>query len=258
VEHAKLRAKIVELAHQSGEGHLGSSLSAIDLINCVYTRFDVGSKIDDTLFVLSKGHASLALYAVLHQHDFISDSELHNFCQAGSRLGGHPDALKVPTVTASTGSLGHGFPFAAGMAFAKKLANKANPVICLVGDGECNEGTTWEASLLSVTHHLDNLVLIVDVNRSGERAIPVDSIMNQFFCSLGFNVQCIDGHCTEDIYGALDRAVGSNGTGRPTAILARTIKGRGVSFMENNPEWHHKWPDEVSLQKALQELGGSN
>jgi transketolase len=251
---SRLKKKILNAAHLSGEGHIPSAFSILDLLwifECQYSSFGIHSKngIDDVQFVLSKGHGCLALYAVLEERGVLANGLLETFGKFESILGGHPDARKVPGVLASTGSLGHGLPFAVGLAIAKKLRGNIPRVFCLVGDGECNEGTIWESALLGAHHKLDNLVCIVDSNSSSTRALSLGSLKNKFL-AFGWHVLEIDGHNHEQIQTALSFAP----TDQPLAIIANTIKGKGIKIMEHNPEWHHKSPTTDELVQMLLEL----
>ena len=237
--------KICELAHLKHEGHIGSSLSILNILDAVFSY----KQTQDIEFVLSKGHASLGLYVILYKYGYISLEELDSFCDFGSRLGGHPDYRKVPGIKFSTGSLGHGLPQSIGLALANRATDDARYTIVLCGDGELNEGSNWEAALLATHHHLSNLKLIVDYNKSSERALSVKKIPDAF-SALGWDVSRVGGHNHEQLSQAIK--IKSNA---PHLIWAETIKGRGVSFMENNPEWHHKVPNEIEIQSIKKELG---
>jgi transketolase len=200
-------------------------------------------------FVLSKGHSSLGLYAILADKGFITSNDLENFTEFSSMLGGHPDRTKVPGVEASTGSLGHGLPMAVGLALGMKIKKIPSKVYAIIGDGECNEGSIWEATMLASHHKLSNLYCIVDYNHSGDRALKLGDIRAKFE-SFGWHAISINGHDQDEIYTALKQ----NHDHKPVAIVAETIKGKGVKTMENNHEWHHKAPKPDELKKILQEL----
>jgi transketolase len=200
-------------------------------------------------FVLSKGHASLGYYAVLEAFGFLDKGELATFCEYNSRLGGHPDRNKVPGVEASTGSLGHGLPMAVGMALALKIQNNPARVFCLVGDGEMNEGSMWESLLLAAHHKLNNLTCIVDYNRSTDRAVDISNLDSKF-AAFNWETLNIDGHDQNAIRYALQ----AKSDIKPMAVIANTIKGKGCSIMENNPEWHHKSPTKDQLKEILEGL----
>jgi transketolase len=244
----RLRLEILQTAHLAQEGHVPSALSILEPILSLYNSWDFHPSGVDT-FILSKGHGCLALYVVLAEKGFIQKSDLDSFCKYGSVLGGHPDSTKINGVAASTGSLGHGFPLGVGMAYAKKYLSKdEGRVFVLLGDGECNEGSVWEAAMLVNHHNLGNLVTWVDFNHSGDRAVTLGDLASKWK-SFGFEVEVIDGH---DI-GAISKSIGAIND-RPKVIIGNSIKGHGVSFMENDPAWHHSVIDEETLRLAKQEL----
>jgi transketolase len=239
-----LISQIVQISNKSKEGHIGSSLSVLDILYVLYKDFLLRS---DNKFILSKGHASLAYYVVLSEFGLLEEP-VENFCKFDSRIGGHPSD-KLNAVEASTGSLGHGLPIAVGMALGAQIAKQTNRIFVVIGDGEMNEGSIWEALLLASNHQLSNLTCILDYNRSNDRAVKLDSIRNKVE-SFNWNVININGHD----HGQLYQAITEKHETKPTFIIANTIKGRGISFMENNPEWHHKSPNDEQLQAILQEL----
>jgi transketolase len=243
--------KIVEIASKKKEGHIPSSLSILDILYVLYDRIlnleqIKNDSVDRDRFILSKGHASLGLYTIL-DHFKILDENLYNFCDFNSKLGGHPTD-KITGVEASTGSLGHGLPIGVGMALSYKIQGFKNKIYVLIGDGEANEGTIWESSLLASHHNLNNLICIVDFNHSTDRALELGDLKNKFE-SFGWYVSEIDGHNQNEIYNSL-----KNQNNKPTCIIANTIKGKGISFMENNPEWHHKFPTEQEINQLLENL----
>lgn len=195
----------------------------------------------DDRFILSKGHGCLALYAVL--------GEIKNFCGYDSPFGGHPDSNKITGVEASTGSLGHGLPMAVGMALGSKIRKLDNRIFCLVGDGECNEGTIWESALLASHHKLSNLCCIVDYNHSTDRALKMSDIAAKFD-AFGWYAVWIQGHNHREI----EHALTYYRKDMPVAIIANTIKGHGVKRMENDPAWHHRAPTDQELAEILEEL----
>lgn len=239
----KIIKRIIDISHKSKEGHIGSSLS---VLNILYVLYDKILKNSDHHFILSKGHASLGLYAIL-EHFGLLDQDLDNFCEYESMLGGHP-SNRVKNIEASTGSLGHGLPMGVGIALGEKIKNNDNKVFVIIGDGESNEGTNWESALLASHHKLNNLYCIMDYNRSNDRALKIDDVIKKF---TSFNWECIevDGHNNEEIYEAL-----SSNSDKPIFILCNTIKGKGCSSMENNPEWHHKSPNDDEYSKIIEEL----
>ncbi len=250
----KLKRQILLAAHSAGEGHIPSAYSVLDLLWVLYDRVmkvDPVRPNDPTLdrFILSKGHASLGLYAVLAEKGFFPSSSLETFCAYESKLGGHPDCNKVPGVEASTGSLGHGFPMAVGIALGSRVRRFDNRIFCLIGDGECNEGTVWEAALLAAHHQLGNLCCIVDYNHSTDRALQIGDVVAKFR-SFGWEALAIPGHDHEQIH----RALTNRHPMHPAAVVAETIKGHGVKCMENEPAWHHRAPNDQELKEILEEL----
>ena len=250
----KMKCQIVSASHSAKEGHIPSALSVLDIL---WVLYDQVMKIDSTQpnnlmldrFILSKGHASLALYSVLAEKGFFSSENMTDFCKYDSKLGGHPNCNKIPGIEASTGSLGHGFPMAVGLALGSKIRHIDNRIFCLIGDGECNEGTIWESALLASHHGLSNICTIVDYNHSTDRALKVGDIAEKFR-SFGWEANKIDGHNHDEIY----RALNNQSKVRPTVIVAETIKGNGIKRMENEPAWHHRAPNNDELKEMIEEL----
>lgn len=250
-----LKRSVVEAAFRAGEGHVASAFSVLDILWVLYNKILKihPERPDDPSrdrFFLSKGHASLGLYAVLAEKGFFSPKELENFGAFKNTLGGHPDRNKVPGVEASTGSLGHGFPMAVGAALGLKITSSPSRVFVLIGDGEANEGTVWESALLAAHHRLDNLTLIADHNHSTDRALGIGNLAKKFE-AFGWQSVTVDGHD----HAAIEKILKSKHTGAPLAVIAETVKGHGVKMMEGNPEWHHKAPSEAELAVILKELG---
>jgi transketolase len=245
----RMKRQIALAAHAAGEGHVASAYSILDILWVLHDRVLEARGTTPDRFILSKGHASLALYAVLAQQQQLAPALLDGFCGYASPLGGHPDCRKAPGVVASTGSLGHGLPIAVGMALGRRIRAQAGRVYCLVGDGECNEGSIWEAALLAGHHRLANLTCIVDFNHSTDRALDLGDLA-QKFQAFGWETVCASGHDAEQIQQALMRRHDE----RPVAYIAATTKGAGVRIMENNPAWHHRAPDSRELQAILAEL----
>jgi len=250
-----LRRDILKAAYSSKEGHVPSAYSIIEIVYGFYKSVSeqkiAGAKEKDLdRFILSKGHGSLALYAVLAEFGYFSKQWINNFASFNSDFGGHPDRLKVPGVEASTGSLGHGIAIAAGMAYAQKIKLTKSRVFCLIGDGELNEGTIWETLLIANQHKLDNFIVIVDQNHSSDRAINPKSLISKFE-SFGFVTNEIDGHNLDDIKNIY---VENSSIKSPRAFIAETIKGKGLEEMENNPAWHHKFPSKVEYENFLGKL----
>ena len=260
-----IRKDIVTMIHGSKSGHPGGSLSAVEILTALY--FDEMNidpenpkKEDRDRFVLSKGHAAPVLYATLAERGYFDKKELLSLRKVGAMLQGHPDMKGTPGVEMSTGSLGQGFSVACGMAMASKLDNAPWRVYALLGDGEVQEGLIWEAAMSAAHYKLDNMVAFLDYNGlqidgEVEKVMNIGPIVDKFK-SFGWNVIEIDGHDFDQIFAALDMA--KETVGKPTMIVAKTIKGKGVSFMENNAGWHGNAPSDNDLEIALSELGGAD
>lgn len=256
-----IRRNIIKMIYAASSGHPGGALSCADLLTVLYfseMRVDVNNPKDENRdrFVLSKGHASAALYATLAEKGFLSKEELLGFRNINSILQGHPDMNKVPGVDMSTGSLGQGLSVANGMALAGKLDHKDYRVYCLMGDGEIEEGQIWEAAMSASHYKLDNLCAIVDYNNLQIDG-KVTDVMNvtpidEKFKSFGFNVININGNDIDEILSAFEKA--KKAKERPTVIIAKTRKGKGVSFMEDQAGWHGKAPNEEEYKIAMEEL----
>lgn len=253
--NSDLRKTIVEMIYRSKEGHIPSSFSIVDIIEFLYAkilRYDPknpGWEGRD-YFVLSKGHGAAALYVVLEKYKFITKKEIDTYSSKVGILGGHPDMTKVPGAEASTGSLGHGFPMAAGIALGLKIQRKENRVYALLGDGECNEGTIWETALVAAKQQLDQLIAIVDLNGSAAQILPVDPLGDKWR-AFGWEVIEIDGHNPTD----MEKALGNwQPNKKPKVVIAHTVKGKGVSFIEGHGKWHHKIPNEQELISIFEEL----
>ena len=261
-EHAKnVRKNILKMIANANSGHTGGSLGAADLLTVLYFEImdinkDNVKGIDRDRFVLSKGHTSPLLYAVLAEKGLLDESELMTFRKVNSNLQGHPNMNYVDGVDMSTGSLGQGLAAANGMAIANKLAGNEHRVYALLGDGECEEGEIWEAAMAAAHYKSDNLCAIVDVNGLQIDGFTKDVIgpepLDEKFKAFGWHVINIDGHNLEEIRNALEEA--KTIKGQPTAIVTKTVKGKGVSFMENEAGWHGKAPNAEQLEKALAEL----
>lgn len=256
-----IRKGIVDQVYKAGSGHPGGSLSITDILTVLYfkeLRLDPENPKweDRDKLILSKGHCAPALYSCLANRGFFDPKELENFRKVEGMLQGHPDMNKVPGVDMTTGSLGQGLSAANGMAIAGKIDNKDYRVYCILGDGEIEEGQIWEAAMASSKYKLDNLCVIID-NNNLQIDGTIDEVMNSYpidekFKSFGFQVINIDGHDIDEIIKAFD--VAKNVKGKPTCIIAKTIKGKGVSFMENKVEWHGKAPNEEEYLQAQKEL----
>ena len=255
----RVRQNILKMAHKAKSGHPGGSLSAVELLVVLFEHMKHNPKNPKwegrDRFVLSKGHASPVYYAVLAEYEYIPQEELMSFRKLGSRLQGHPSNLYLDLVEVPTGSLGQGLSMACGIAISLKLDNNPARVYCLLGDGELQEGSCWEAFMNADTHKLNNVVAIIDRNR-----LQIDGNTEDIKCldnlkrkieSFNWNVIEIDGHNSTQIISAYIAAKNSD---KPTAIIANTIKGKGVSFMENDAGWHGKAPNDEELKQALEEL----
>lgn len=261
----RIRINALKAIHAAKSGHPGGSLSSADILATLYFgELNIDPKnpkmADRDKFVLSKGHAVPALYAALGERGFYEVNEMMTLRQVGSKFQGHPNMRKVPGIEMSTGSLGQGFSAAVGMAVAGKIDKNPGRVYVLTGDGELQEGIVWEAAMQAAHRKLDNLVAIVDLN-----GLQIDGKVSDVKCvcpvdekfrSFGWNVINVDGHNFEELTTAFKEAKSSEGV--PTAIIAHTHKGKGVSFMEDNAGWHGKAPSDEELAAAIEELGGDN
>ncbi|WP_342514891.1 transketolase [Sporosarcina sp. FSL K6-1522] len=259
------RSLIIETVHHAGAGHIGGPMSAVDvLINLYFNEMNIdpanSQAADRDRFVLSKGHSAIGLYAVLALRGYCPIEELKTFDALNSRLQAHPDMNTLPGLDMSTGSLGMGISAAVGMALGAKLQNKDFRTYCMIGDGESQEGQVWEAADVASKYRLDNLVAILDYNKlqqfgwNGEgeaREIPVHAPEKRWE-AFGWNVISVDGHNPVEISAAFAEA--RKVSGKPTIIIANTIKGKGVSFMENAYLWHSRIPTDEELNTAVQEL----
>lgn len=254
VPNRELRRRIVNLVREGRDGHIPSAFSIVDILAVLYRgvlRVDpIRPDWDERdYFILSKGHGCVALYAVLHERGFLSDEDLTGFCRQGGILGEHPDYTKVPGVEASTGSLGHGFPYATGIALGLRMDGRPNRVFSVVGDGECHEGTVWEAANLAANLQLGNLCVFVDWNRSGAQLLPIDDLPARW-AAFGWAVQEVDGHDEAAIGAAIER-VEFAPRGRPHVIVAHTVKGRGGGITEGHGKWHHRIPDDEEYAQIM-------
>jgi transketolase len=253
-----IRIRILEICHLSNSPHLGSSLSIVELITALmfnlmknFTVEEYSDRSDQ--FILSKGHASLALYATLEIKGFLKSGDFEKYAKSGSILEEHPN-FKIPTVLTSTGSLGHGLAFANGLALANNLKGLNSRIFVLLSDGECNEGTVWESALLASTKNLHRVVAIIDHNKL-QATGPINETfgtlkISSMFRAFGWEVFEIDGHNFNEILTTLT----NENSLKPTALICHTIKGKGVSFMEGDNNWHYRAPNIDELNEAIAEV----
>ena len=256
-----IRKGIIEAVYSGQSGHPGGSLSIADIMTVLYfyeMNINPENPKDENRdrLVLSKGHCAPALYSTLANRGFFEVEELRTLRNIESRLQGHPDMNKIPGVDMTTGSLGQGLSAATGMAIAGKLNNKDYRVYCIMGDGEIEEGQVWEAAMASNKYKLDNLCVIVD-NNNLQIDGTIEEVMSSYpidekFKSFGFQVINIDGHNIQEIIDAFD--VARNVEGKPVCIIAKTVKGKGVSFMEGKVEWHGKAPNQEQYEQAIKDI----
>ena len=257
----KIRRHAVMMTHLGKSSHVGSVLSMADIIAVLYgsvmrVRPSEPNWPNRDRFILSKGHAGAGVYAALAESGFFATDELRSHYQNGSRLSGHVSHKGVPGVELSTGSLGHGLPVACGMAIAAQLDGLSHRLFCLLSDGECDEGSNWEAALFAAHHRLVNLVAVIDYNKIQSLASVAETLRLEPFAdkwrAFGWRVAEVDGHD----HAALGRvlALGSEPETQPLVVIAHTIKGKGVSFMENSVLWHYRSPQGEEFERALDEL----
>lgn len=257
----EIRREIFLQAYYAGGAHLGTAFSVADILGTLYFGGVLRYRPDEPDWkerdqcILSKGHASAALYAVLALAGYFDREHLKTFCQAGSNLGGHPKRREIPGVEASTGALGHGLSYAIGIAYANQADRKDSHVYVILGDGECQEGSVWEGALAAPALRLDNLTAVIDHNKLQamdelEHIIPMQPLAEKWK-AFGWNVVEIDGHN----YREIKKALLIRNIGKPTLVVAHTVKGKGVSFMEHKPIWHYRMPDAHEQKILMQELG---
>nr|WP_255688491.1 transketolase [Tepidanaerobacter sp. GT38] len=260
---AEVRSDVIKMIGKAGSGHPGGSLSIVDILVTLYNKvMKVDPKNpnweDRDRLVLSKGHGCPALYSILARKGFFDVEQLWSLRKLGSMLQGHPDMRKTPGIDVSVGSLGQGLSVAVGLALGAKLKNKKYRVFAIIGDGEMQEGQIWEALMSSIHYKLDNLTIILDYNKlqidgPNEEVMSLGNIRERMQ-AFGFDVHEIDGHNHEEIYNALSAPVIAQ---KPRFIIAHTVKGKGVSFMENQVGWHGKAPNAQEIEKALADIGGT-
>ena len=257
----EIRIQIINQVYNANSGHPGGSLSSTDILTVLYfNQMNINEKEPQSplrdRFVLSKGHCVPALYATLAKRGFIKEKELTKFRKIDGLLQGHPDKNKVPGIDMSTGSLGQGLSVANGMAISSKMNHEGYRVYCLLGDGEIEEGQVWEAAMTASKYTLDNLCVVVDSNNlqidgTVEEVKGLDNIEGKFK-NFGFNTIVVNGHDMQQLIDSFETAKLTKG--KPTAIIAKTVKGKGISFMEGKAEWHGKAPNKEQYEQAIKEL----
>lgn len=260
---AKIRYQLIEMSHFGKAPHLGSSLSCVDLVLAAYSSFlqiDPKNPLDPLRdrFILSKGHAITTLYSILAEQGFFSSELLKTFNKDGSSLPEHPSPHCVPGIEMATGSLGHGLSVGIGQALAGRIRGESYRAMVLLSDGECNEGSVWEAALFAAAKKLDSVIAIVDFNKwqatgRSEEIMKLSPLADKW-ASFGWQTYEIDGHDFSQILDVFSKIPTQ---GKPTAIIAHTVKGKGVSFMQDDNNWHYRIPNEDELAKAKSELGVS-
>lgn len=258
----RIRGTLVEMSHKARTPHLGSALSCVDILVAAYWGALALDPQRPTApardrFIMSKGHAITALYVTLAHRGFFSPALLDAFAKPGSRLAEQPSPACVPGLELATGSLGHGLPVGLGMALAGRLQGRDYRVFVLMSDGECNEGSVWEAALLAPIQRLDNVVAMIDYNKwqATGRSNEVMALapLKEKWAAFGWSAHEMDGHDLAALVKAFRQV--PDGTGKPVAIIAHTVKGKGVSFMEDDNDWHYRIPTAEHVEAALQELG---
>lgn len=251
----RIRHSILKLSYGASTPHIGSSLSCVDILAACYSLFGEDYRSDDGLLILSKGHAAPALYSTLREFHFLEAETLEDFCQVGSFLEEHPNHF-VPGVPHPSGSLGHGLGFAAGFVLSGRVLGRKRRATVVLSDGECNEGTVWEAALFAGGKGLSGLVAIVDRNGLQATGSTIETYggvdLSKSFASFGWRTTVVDGHDPAQLVAALDEA--SAPGDQPVCIIADTVKGKGVSFMEGDNNWHYRKLDSESMSRAEVEL----
>ncbi len=259
---AQLRGRIIEMCHASKSAHLGSSLSCVDVLTAAYWHVlnvdpSRPQDPDRDRFILSKGHAAMALYATLAARGYFPEEELKTYNQDGGRLAEHPPANLLPGVEAATGSLGHGLPIGIGCAMAGRMQGKNYRVFALLSDGENNEGSVWEAAMFAAAQKLDRLCVVVDYNKwqaTGRSNETLElSPLREKWAAFGWDAHEVDGHDVGQLASLMSEI--PNGSGKPVAFIAHTVKGKGVSFMEDDNNWHYRAPTAEEVELAHKELG---
>jgi len=241
----KIRYSILESCHRIKEGHIGSAFSVVEILFVIFKKY-----YKKNYFILSKGHAVIGAYAVMNHFGIIKNKDYKSFCNFNSKLGGHPDSTKLPNFNFSTGSLGHGLPVSTGLAFSLKQKRDKKNVICLIGDQELMEGTTWESLHIIDNYKLKNILLIIDRNNSDFRSIKFLNLKKKLsvFCD---KITEIDGHNIFRLEKSIQKSLKTKSF---EILIANTVKGKGISVIENNPAWHHKAPTKSELETFKKEL----
>lgn len=259
----QIRKYIFKTAYFGKTGHLASAFSIVEVLSVLYFKDILKYSPNDPYLekrdkvIMSKGHASLAMYSVLTLIGYLNEEELYTFCKPGSCLGGEPKLGDIPGIEATTGSLGHGLSFGVGIAISNKLNNLDSKVYVILGDGECQEGSVWEAVMSAAHYKLDNLTVILDSNKLQAMGTLNEILeleaMKDKWSAFGWDVEEVDGHNPQEIYDVFQRNLQKQ-VKKPRIIIANTIKGKGVSFMENVPIWHYRMPNSDELKIVIKEL----
>ncbi|WP_238883212.1 transketolase [Clostridium sp. YIM B02551] len=259
-----VRKSVVQMAYNAGSSHVASALSMVDILTVLYFKIlninlENYKSINRDKFILSKGHASSGIYAILAEKGFVDKEILKTYDEDGSLLSGHPKKGALPGIEASTGSLGHGLSIGCGLALSDKNSGRACKTVVLMGDGECNEGSVWESAMFASSKNLNNLIAIIDNNELQGLGKVSDITglypLNEKWKAFNWNVIEINGHDFHEILQALKESYELKT--KPTVIIAHTIKGKGISFMENKLEWHYKSPNKEQFNTAMEELNSN-
>ena len=242
----KIRYSILQSCFKIKEGHIGSAFSVIEILYVIFKRY-----FKKHYFILSKGHAAIGVFAVMNHFKILKNKDYKSFCKLNSRLGGHPDSTKLPNLNFSTGSLGHGLPVSSGLAFGLKMKNDNRKIICLIGDQELMEGTTWESLHIISNYNLNNILLIIDRNNSDFRSIKFIKLKKRLsvFCD---KISEVNGHNVKSLTNAIEKAIKNKKSFQ--ILIANTIKGKGISSIENNPAWHHRAPSKEEMKNFKEKL----